>query len=346
LTSIAIPNSVTSIESRSFEGCSGLISVTIPESVTSINFGVFYGCTSLISVTIPESVTSIQAEAFAGCSSLTSINIPDIMNFIGFNAFFDCTGLKEFIVSEQNAQYSVIDGVLCNKNKTTLISYPNSKAKTYTIPESVTTIGEYAFYDCIDLTAITIPNNVISIGEYAFYGCIGLTSVTIPNSVTTIEAYTFYNCVSLNSVIIGNQVLDIKFYAFYGCTGLKEVHCKNPKPSTILYAGSFGNSKMTTCILYYPKGSYDYYLVYRLFFVYLIEEDITSINPISKDNISIHSLSNGISIETKETTPISIYNMSGQKIYQSGINGITEINLNTGIYIVQSNNQSQKVLVK
>ena len=166
----AIPNSVTSIGSYAFFDCESLTSVTIPNSVTNIGVYAFYGCKSLTSVTIPDSVISIGDYAFSYCESLTSVTIPNSVTSICSDAFFDCTSLKSIEVSDNNKNYSSVDGVLFNKDKTELIKYPSSKTdNTYEIPDSVTSIGAYAFQDCSRLTSVTIPNSVTSIDEHAFY---------------------------------------------------------------------------------------------------------------------------------------------------------------------------------
>ena len=146
LTSITIPNSVTSIGICAFLGCSSLTSITIPNSVTSIGDEAFKWCSSLTSITIPNSVTSIGESAFAGCSGLSSITIPESVTSIGGWAFYDCSSLTSI-----------------------------------TIPNSVTSIGGWAFYGCKSLKSVTIPNSVTSIGESAFEDCTGLTSVTVPS---------------------------------------------------------------------------------------------------------------------------------------------------------------------
>ncbi len=179
LTSVTISNSVTIIEGAAFSSCSSLTSITIPNSVTSIGEWAFSNCIGLTSVTIPNSVTSIGRYAFEYCRSLTSVTIPNSVTSIGDWAFYECYSLTSITVDSKNPNYCDIDGVLFNKNKTTLIQYPADKSATsYTIPNSVTSIGHGAFSLCYSLTSITIPNSVISIGYAAFYYCSSLTYIT------------------------------------------------------------------------------------------------------------------------------------------------------------------------
>ena len=192
LTSVTIPNSVTSIESWTFGECKNLTSITIPNSVTSIGELAFYYCSGLTSVEIPNSVKSIGENAFCSCKALTFITIPNSVTSIGNSAFSSCYNLT-----------------------------------SVTIPNSVTSIGENAFDGCSNLSSVTIPNSVTSIGEFAFYCCSGLTSITIPNSVTSIERSTFWGCSSLTSINIPNSVTSIGEYAFLDCSSLSSVNIPN-----------------------------------------------------------------------------------------------------------------------
>ena len=240
-TSITIPNGVTAIPSNAFSGCTGLTSITIPDSVTSIGISAFDGCTGLTSVAIGNGVTSISGYAFSGCSKLQNIYITDIA------AWFNISGLDNLMLYGSNSKSIYLN---------------NELITSVTIPEGMTTIPSYAFYNCSSLTSITIPDSVTNIGENALYNCNGLTRidvstnntvyasvdgilynkaktefiiipkaiqgvVTIPSGVTNIGNWAFFNCNGLTSIFIPSGVNEIGEYAFYLCRNLVDVFIPN-----------------------------------------------------------------------------------------------------------------------
>ena len=188
---------------------------SIRKGVKVIGNGAFWCCRSLTKINIPNSVTNIGNGAFLECSSLSYINIPSSVVNMNGNPFFYWNGdlhneSKAFIYEHQ---------VLFNKDKTTLIAY-RSKEKNYIIPNSVTNIGDNAFYGCQSLTNINIPNSVTSIGNDAFGRCYSLTSINIPDGVTNIGHAAFYKCESLTSINIPDGVTNIGDYAFLFCKNI------------------------------------------------------------------------------------------------------------------------------
>ena len=230
---------MTSIRDYAFDNCTSLTSIEIPSGVTSIGNSAFKNCTSLASIEIPSSVTSIGNEAFAYCTNLTSIEIPSGVTSIENYAFSNCTSLNSINVDKDNQSYSSEDGILFDKEKKKLITYPaGKKEKEYNIPSSVTSIGAGTFYGCRSLTRIEIPSSVTSIECLAFYGCTSLTSIEIPSSVTRIAAQVFYGCTSLTSIEIPSSVTSIGMWAFYNCTSLTSIEIPSSVASIGIYAFS------------------------------------------------------------------------------------------------------------
>lgn len=184
ISEIEIPNGVTRIGNGVFLYCSKLRDVTIPDSVTHIDGGAFSNCCNLRDVTIPDSVTILGDYVFSGCEKLSNIKIPSSVASIGFEAFYKTKNLKNIYVDENNEKYCDIDGILFNKDKTELVSYPIGKVENnYSIPNSVTTIKSYAFNYCSNLNAISIPDSVTNLDTYMFEHCSNLNSVWGSNNL-------------------------------------------------------------------------------------------------------------------------------------------------------------------
>jgi hypothetical protein len=250
ITSINIPSEVAFDYSyvEVFKDCSSLTSIKIPNGITSIGSGAFENCTSLTSITIPDSVTSIGSGAFKNCSSLTSIIIPDSVTSIGFLAFNNCRGLTSIKIPNgiTSIDWKTFSGC--------------SNLTSITIPNSVISISPAAFENCSSLTSITIPDSVTSIGRSAFRFCSSLTSIKIPNGITSIEDYTFEGCSNLTSITIPNSVTFIKQYAFKDCNNLTTITCLANTPPDFYNILGFESKN---CIIKVPKESADVYLSKR-----------------------------------------------------------------------------------
>ena len=259
LTSVTIPDNVTSIGAYVFDGCSGLTSVTIPDSVTSIGNGAFRGCSGLTSVTIPDKVTSIGASTFNNCRGLTNVTIPNSVTNIGDSAFSGCVCIANVTVPQYVCSselrsvfpesHQSIANVIINEGVEDIGStlfYGCSMLTSVTIPGTVTSIGDYLFSGFNSLTSVTIGSGLSSIGEDAFAGCSSLTNLSIPNSVTSFGEGVFYRCNSLTDMAIPDGVTSIGRSMFDGCSRLRNLTI--PDSVTSIGGTAFAGCNSLTCL--------------------------------------------------------------------------------------------------
>ena len=246
LKNIDIPDSVTNITTLAFYRCNGLVSVQVPGSVTAIKNGTFRECNNLKKVILNEGVAKIEGSAFVFCSSLEQIKLPQSLMSIGSGAFDNCTSLisvelpdnaiissdtfrgcknlSKIVLSDTNNNYIVKNGILYNKNMTRILCYPAGiKDTEFFVPDTVKTIGDFAFYGTKALESINIPDSVTNIGTDAFGECSGLKEVVIPDSVTSMGEAVFYKCTSLEKVKLSVNITSPNPAVFQYCSSLKEV---------------------------------------------------------------------------------------------------------------------------
>ena len=223
LEEISIPGTVTTVGNSAFYRCKNLKNIEIPEGVTKIDGSAFIFCSSLEQIKLPQSLTSIGSGVFGDCTSLISIELPDNA-IISSSTFRGCKNLSKIVLSDTNNNYIVKNGILYNKNMTRILCYPAGiKDTEFFVPDTVKTIGDFAFYGTKALESINIPDSVTNIGTDAFGECSGLKEVVIPDSVTSMGEAVFYKCTSLEKVKLSVNITSPNPAVFQYCSNLKEV---------------------------------------------------------------------------------------------------------------------------
>ncbi|MDE6792654.1 MAG: leucine-rich repeat protein, partial [Muribaculaceae bacterium] len=243
ISSPTLPRSLTILGEYAFMGCNSIFNITIPESLINLPVGVFEECLALSSVTLPNTIEKIGAAAFYGCTNLRSINIPESVKIIGYNAF-------ENVSSKIKVNFASIESVcsiiFMGRNANPAYRSPNlfingQLVQDLVIPETVTSIGDFTFYGCSNLTSVTLPETVTSIGSFTFYGCTGLTSVSLPEPLTSIGQSAFDNCKGLTSITLSKSLTNIGSGAFQNCDQLRSIIIPNEvtKLGTEIFRGCY-----------------------------------------------------------------------------------------------------------
>lgn len=282
LREIDLPASLTVIWEEAFAR-TGLTSLTLPTTVAPLRIyeRAFMSCNALAAVNFGGNISHVASMAFQLCYMLTSVTIPAGVQHIGCRAFSGCSKLTTIHVDVNHPTYSSLDGVLCNKAQTKIITFPYGRSGEYAVPQNIRTIGDSAFMACTKLTSIRFPNTLDSIGCVAFRACTGLTSVTLPDSLKMVYHYTFYGCNQLKSVHLAN-IRSVHQQAFYQCPltslylpetltrisqqsflcdNLSAVYCAALTPPVLSNTNAFyfSTSKTQVDTLYVPWRSLDTY---------------------------------------------------------------------------------------
>ncbi len=323
LTSVTIPSSVTSIDSNAFDGCTGLKSLTLPGSIRTIGMYAFANCTGLTSVTIPSGISDIGFGMFCGCTGLTSVTISSTVTQVEAVAFENCTNLQRVDISDLAAWCRInFSGSAANPLTYAKALYLNGeKVTALTVPDSVASIGKYAFYGYGDLTSLTITEGVTKIGDWAFCNCKGLATLTLPDSVNYVSSRAFSNCSGLTSLTLGSGVTNLEENSFSYCTGLTSLTI----PDSVRSIGSYtfrGCSKLKNVTL----GSG---LTYLGKYAFADCRSLTSLTIPSGVTALYEGVFSGCSALTRMTIPATIKSL-GKSAF-SGCTGLTGVTIPASI---------------
>ncbi len=230
LKSITIPDGVKKIKEGTFTFCSSLTSVKLGKNTTSIGMMAFSGCSSLKKITLDGKIKTVGDSAFSSCTALTSVNLGKSVKTLKGNPFSGCTALKKFTVDSKN-KYFATDGfgVLLNKKLTKVVAYPaGRKDSTYSVPKTVTAIGDYAFSGAVKLKTVALSEKTKTIGDYAFSDCVKLETVNM-SAVQTVGEYAFDYCENLEAVYFSKKLKTVGEAAFEGCEKLSDVYYAGTK---------------------------------------------------------------------------------------------------------------------
>ena len=317
LTSVTLPETVTSIGQGAFYECENLTEVNLPKGLKEIGITAFGYCDKLTSINLPEGLTTISPSAFSGCSELTgTIVIPKSVTSIGEAVFSQCTKINSLKVEEGNTVYDSRND--CNAIIETATNRLIAGCNGTVIPEDVTSIAPFSFFECPQLTSVTIPKGMTTIEVGTFYYCDGLTTFTIPEGVTAVEDRGIYSCWGLTSVSIASTVTELDKDVFADCKYLKDVYCfAEQVPET--EEGVFRKTPIEEGTLHVPAAALEAYRTTAPWssFKTIVALEATPVESISKE---------------AEDSITTYYDLQGRKV----------MNPTKGIYLMNG----KKVLVK
>lgn len=351
LESIWLPNSLLEIESNMFTWCDKLNSIHFPDNLETIKERAFLRCGSISSVTLPSSVKTLEDRVFANCENLESIILSSSLESFGIDVFISDKKLTAITVPADNKNFSEVDGVLLNADRSILIKCPEGKTGQFLVPEEVKAILDEAFYNCAELTAISMTDNVENIGPSTFSGCTAIESVRLSEKIIAIPLYLFESCTNMTSITLGKAVESIDEYAFSGCSHLEkitfpaslktigsdafsycsslaEIIAEGEIPPVCTTAYTFYGIDTTKIILNVPASAIDAYRADETW---------------SKFNISEGS---GIDSIDDDKCNVSVYTLDGKEISSKA--NPNHIELPSGIYIIRNhtNGASHKIIIK
>ena len=308
-------------------------------SVTSIGSSAFSWCSQLTAVTIPEGVATIGSSAFESCSSLTEVTIPASAINIGNWVFDHCSALTAIHVAEGNTAYSSEDGVLFNKDKTTLVCYPIGKTETtYTVPATVTTFTTSAFENCTALAQINLPNSLTDMASRTFYGCTSLKEVTLPDGVTQLMGFNFTDCSALEKVTLPEGITYIGNGAFKNCSALTEMTVLATTPPT-LGTDVFLNVNRDIPV-YVPAASLAAYQTAAVW------SEFTDLQSISTTGLPTAVMPESIRMQggmlhNPQQLHLTLYDMQGRQVYSGADATVSQP---AGVYVLRCAGASGKVV--
>ena len=362
---VCIEGAVTNIGDHAFDECSNMTDIKMPNTITKIGSIAFSSCYALTDMSLPNTVTTLGSWAYSHCRSLTKVYIPKSLTDIGNLALIGCENVTSMEVEQGNPVFDSRDN--CNAIIRSATNTLVAGCQTTVIPNTVTSIGRSAFYDCANLTNITIPTSVTTIEEAAFYRCRKLREVEIPDMVTTIGEAAFTLCQGLVSVkipdnvvslgkeafeychdiktlVLGSSLADIGDNAFHNCYNLKEITVKATTPPTCGTKGVFTGVNKDVCKLIVPSASVD---LYKAAFEWKdFKNTILGTDDLVADGgISVLVSGHTISVLGADTdAEIEVYGISGIAVYRGTDKTVTVPT--SGVYVVRVAGKAFKAVVK